>query len=45
MRIKQGVIITACMVYSWSHRWTGISVQEMNPFLEHSIGAHHQHKF
>lgn len=43
--IKWGVIVIDCLSYSWSDWWAGISVQDTNPFLEHSIGAHCQHKF
>ena len=38
-------IVTALMAYSWSRWWAEISAQETNPFLEHSIGTHHEPKF
>lgn len=45
MRMKWGGIVTALVAYSWSQWWAEISAQETNPFLEHSIGTHHQPKF
>ena len=45
MRMKGGGIVTALTAYSWSQWWAEISAQETNPFLEHSIGTHHQPKF